>query len=275
MRFALSTNWCNRRLQSGEEIADKALELGFDALELGFHTTPAQVAGFKSRLDRMPVGSVHAFCPVPISAPQGYPELYQLASFDAEMRRMAQLMIRRNLAFAAEMGARALVLHAGRVSGDSAWLRFVPERWAARLSERRRVGRGRRMADVLRRELESLVPELERLGVRLGLENLPYREGFPDATELAAVTGDWVRPWWDTGHAFAMGVAPDAVGITPLGMHLNDSNGGDDHLAPGEGKIDFAAYRPMMEVADHLVFEPNPGVTEARLRQGLERMRSQ
>ena len=75
MKFSLSTNWCNRRFEFGEEIADKAMELGFDGLELGFHTTVRQVAGFKARLDRIPVCSVHAFCPVPISAPNGYPEL--------------------------------------------------------------------------------------------------------------------------------------------------------------------------------------------------------
>ena len=27
MRLSLSTNWCNRRLESGEAIAEKALEL--------------------------------------------------------------------------------------------------------------------------------------------------------------------------------------------------------------------------------------------------------
>ena len=73
MKFSLSTNWCNRRIESGEEIADKAMELGFEELELGFHTTQEQVKGFKARLGQIPVGSVHAFCPVPISAPQGYP----------------------------------------------------------------------------------------------------------------------------------------------------------------------------------------------------------
>ena len=89
MKLSLSTNWCNRRIEDGRAIADKALELGFGELELGFHTTLRQVEGFKARLDQIPVGSVHAFCPVPLSAPQGYPELYQLASFDEEGRRMA------------------------------------------------------------------------------------------------------------------------------------------------------------------------------------------
>ena len=113
MKFALSTNWCNRRLESGEEIVDKALELGFDELELGFHTTRFQADGFKRRLDEMPVGSVHAFCPVPVSAPQGSPELYQLASIDSDARALARFHLARTVEFAADMGATAVVLHAG------------------------------------------------------------------------------------------------------------------------------------------------------------------
>ena len=50
MKFALSTNWCNRKYDSGEEIADKAIALGFEALELGFNTTDAQLSGFIKRL---------------------------------------------------------------------------------------------------------------------------------------------------------------------------------------------------------------------------------
>ena len=118
MKLSLSTNWCNRRIDDGREIAEKALELGFEELELGFHTTAQQVAGFKAMLDKIPVGSVHAFCPVPLSAPHGYPELYQLATLDEEGRKMAVLQVTRNIDFAAEMGAATVVLHAGRVAFD-------------------------------------------------------------------------------------------------------------------------------------------------------------
>ena len=291
MKFSLSTNWCNRRIASGEEIADKAAELGFDGLELGFHTTDLQADGFKRRLDRVPVGSVHAFCPVPISAPHGYPELYQLASFDEEMRKMAQVMIRRNIAFAAEMGATALVLHAGRVYRESLFTRLLPKRLAKGLLEKNRIARGLRMIEVLKKELELLVPELEKNRVKLGLENLPYPEGFPDLSEVTSVTGDWVRPWFDTGHWYALGkLEGGGVGesesfgastsqpsncstFQPLGFHLNDSNGGDDHLAPGDGKIDFAMFKSMMATAEHLVLEPNPSVTEDQLRSALALLR--
>ena len=105
MKLSLSTNWCNRRFESGEEIVDKALELGFSSLELGFHTTSLQVKGIRRRLGEMPVGSVHAFCPVPISAPQGYPELYSLAAFPKADRDLARAFIVKNLEFTASIGA--------------------------------------------------------------------------------------------------------------------------------------------------------------------------
>ena len=114
MKFSLSTNWCNRRIESGREIAEKARELGFDELELGFHTTAVQAKEIAALRDAIPVGSIHAFCPVPISAPQGYPELYLLADFDDETRKMAQIHVRRNIFFAAETGADTVVLHVVR-----------------------------------------------------------------------------------------------------------------------------------------------------------------
>ena len=303
MKFALSTNWNNRRLATGEAIVDEALKLGFDALELGFHTTPEQVSGFKARLGEMPVGSIHAFCPVPISAPQGYPELYQLASFDDAARALARVHVRKNVEFAAEMGADAVVLHAGRVMCPTLFKRN---------RMKKRTKRGRKLVEIFKRELDALVPLLEANKVSLGLENLPYLEGFPNEEEVKDLVGDWVRPWFDAGHDYvrrekgwiagagetdersetAEGRAPagktltdEASGsfssdhsiirlfdysiISPLGLHLHDSQGGDDHLAPGEGKIDFAALLPLAKTARHLVLEPSASVSEDSLRNGL------
>lgn len=270
MKFALSTNWCNRRLTSGEEIADAAAELGFDGLELGFHTTDEQVGGFKARLDRMPVWSVHAFAPVPLSAPQGYPELYQLASLDEVARRIARCQVLRNVAFAADMGADTLVLHAGRVSADGLFRR-------QNLELRRK--NGVKMLDVFKRELATLAPELERRRVTLALENLPYLEGFPAEWELEAVCGEWVKGWFDTGHDFVRRTRGWTDG-EPLpgelfaGMHVHDSRGGDDHLAPGEGQIDFASLAALAKSVRHVVFEPGAFVPAESLRRGLDFARS-
>ena len=278
MKFSLSTNWCNRRIESGEEIADKAIELGFGELELGFHTTQAQVKGFKARLDQIPVGSVHAFCPVPISAPQGYPELYSLASLDENDRAIARVHVKKNVEFAAEMGADAVVLHAGRVM-----CRGLFRKWDLK----RRVKRGQKLVAAFKRELELMVPVLEKNKVTLGLENLPYLEGFPAEWEMKDLVGDWVKPWLDTGHDFVRRVnhwpsdAQDVLNsqlstsqlLNPVGLHISDSQGGDDHLPPGEGRVDFPMLKTFAENARHVVFEPAANVREAALKKGIAHLR--
>ena len=271
VKISLSTNWCNRRIEDGRRIAEKAVELGFDALELGFHTIEPQVAGFRSMLDRIPVGSVHAFVPVPISAPQGYPELYRLASVDEEERRIARFHVVRNIEFASEMGADCVVLHAGRVPCRG----FIRGR-----DEKRRVRRGRKVAELFRRELETLAPVLEKHRVTLALENLPYLEGFPSESELPSLCGDRVKGWFDTGHDHVRrekgwlekGSVPDC-GLF-AGMHVHDSRGEDDHLAPGEGDIDFSRFTDFARSVGHIVFEPSPEVDEERLKKSLEYIRS-
>ena len=257
-------------MESGEEIAEKAIELGFEELELGFHTTQFQVKGFKARLDQIPVGSVHAFCPVPISAPQGYPELYSLATLDENDRAIARVHVRKNIEFAAEMGADTVVLHAGRVM-----CRGLFRSW----DMKRRVKRGRKLVEAFKKELEQMIPVLEKHKVALGLENLPYLEGFPAEWEMKDLVGDWVKPWLDTGHDFvrmAQGwkdVGLKTLDFSPIGLHINDSQGGDDHLPPGEGRVDFLSLKAVAEKARHLVFEPSANVGEAELRKGIEHLR--
>jgi len=272
VKFSLSTNWCSGRVESGEEIAETAALLGFDELELGYNTTDAQARGFAKSLGTIPVGSVHAFCPIPLSAPQGYPELYLLASFDEETRKMAHFQIVRNIRFAAEIGADTLVLHMGRVKCRG---------WLSRFDMSRRVRRGRKMLAVAKREVEALVPELEANKVVLALENLPYLEGFPAEWEIGELAGEWVRPWLDTGHDFVrekMGwkraCGNEVSAPAPVGLHISDSQGGDDHLPPGKGKIDFALYKEAALGARHVVFEPNSEATGDELRAGLAHLKS-
>ena len=303
MKLSLSTNWCNRRMETGEEIVDKALELRIDELELGFHTTELQAKGFKARLDEMPVGSIHAFCPVPLSAPYGHPELYTLATPDDNTRELAKFHILKNIRFAAEIGAKTVVHHAGRIAFGSFFSRnfgsgtlrvlresskdgvkspaYLKALEKAKLTRRKN---GEKAMPAFLKALEGIVPELEKTGVTLALENLPYLEGFPDECEMAEVAkrfaGSGVKAWFDTGHhrvrechgwLSAEGL-PDVA--TVAGMHLNDvKDFDDDHLPPGEGNVDFAALKDMAHAVGHVVVEPNHSVPEEALRRGIALIR--
>lgn len=305
MKFALSTNWCNRKYSSGEEIADKALELGFAALELGFNTTQDQLAGFLKRSDRIPVESVHAFCPVPLSAPDGSPELYSLASPDENERAMARIHLLKTIDTASDLGAKSIVLHAGRIplttffskKRDSHFLRetLIAAKGDTLNPKYRKVlnsalsARNRRAAkitEVFLRELESIIPVLEKRSIALALENLPFLEGFPNEVEtleiLTRFSGSPVFAWYDTGHHRVREmhgwIGDDAkAALEKLeeislirGIHINDvKDYHDDHFAPGGGNVDFAAIASMAAKAEHVVFEPKSHVSEDELSKAL------
>ena len=64
------------------------------------------------------------------------------------------------------------------------------------------------MLDIFKKELNDLVPVLEKNKVTLALENLPYLEGFPLPTELQKILA------WDLGVDVVMGVGMlVAVGV--------------------------------------------------------------
>lgn len=310
MKFALSTNWCNRKYSSGEEIADKALELGFAALELGFNTTQDQLAGFLKRSDRIPVESVHAFCPVPLSAPDGSPELYSLASPDENERAMARIYLLKTIDTASDLGAKSIVLHAGRIplatffskKRDSHLLRetLIAAKGDTLNPKYRKVlnsalsvrnKRAAKITDIFLRELEAIESVLEKRSLALALENLPFLEGYPNEVEtlniVTRLSGSRVFAWYDTGHhrvremhgwiddaaKEALEKLQDASLIR--GMHINDvKDYYDDHFAPGGGGVDFAALSSMAEKAEHIVFEPKSHVSEENLSKSISSISS-
>ncbi|MBO7308985.1 MAG: sugar phosphate isomerase/epimerase [Kiritimatiellae bacterium] len=310
MKFALSTNWCNRKYSSGEEIADKALELGFAALELGFNTTQDQLAGFLKRLDQIPVESVHAFCPVPLSAPDGSPELYSLASPDENERAMARIYLLKTIDTASDMGAKSIVLHAGRIplatffskKRDSHLLRetLIAAKGDTLNPKYRKVlnsalsarnKRAAKITDIFLRELESIEPVLEKRSLALALENLPFLEGYPNEVEtldiVTRLSGSRVFAWFDTGHHRVREMhgwidddAKEALEKLEeislvRGMHINDvKDYYDDHFAPGGGGVDFTALSSMAEKAEHIVFEPKSHVSEENLSKSISSISS-
>ena len=282
MKFALSTNWSNTRSDDGAAIADEAGELGFDSLELGFRTRSSQLAGFKSRLDVMPIESVHAYCPAPVSAPGGHPELYRLCSPDENERALARMFLEKTFSCAADLGAKIVVFHAGYASMDTLFGNIFTT------ARKLRVKRGRKVYDTFRREFDILRPSLEKKGLVLALENLPSLEGFPNVFEAEELMREFdgapIRLWFDTGHALVCetnGWSGESVHMAAklapwiCGMHLNDVKGpSDDHGEPGWGNVDYARLAFLAKRDVLRVFEPSLSVSPADLRNSLAYIRN-
>ena len=301
MPFALSTHWHAWRHSCGEELVEEALQLGFTHLELGYDLRVDLVEGVRRQVEAraVAISSVHGPCPVPMGVASGHPEIALLASKNPSERARAIHLFATTAQFAAELGARCVVAHAGRVGlwwgpltpklielardGKQNTLRYE------RLKQKLLLKRDRAVAPhlaFLREGLHELLPELESCGVRLCLENLPSWEALPtewEAEQLLRELGSpYVGSWFDTGHAQIrqnLGFVDWLRWLARLqpfigGFHLHDALPPDgDHRMPPQGGINFAAMRPYVSPALPLVLEPMPGTPPEEVRDGLAYLR--
>lgn len=299
MRFAVSTRWNTRRHRDGGALIEEIRSAGFDAIELGFDLTRDLVPGIEAAVSAgdIRVVSVHNYCPVPMGAARGHPELYTLADPDPRIRARAVRHTAETVRFAAGMGARIVVVHAGYVrlwrgtprlyrlwAGDG-----VESRAFARARERLDRARERkapRSLDWIRVGLEALLPVLEETGVRIGLENLPFWEAVPSETETASLVSEFgadrIGYWHDVGHGHlreGLGFTQHARllerlrGVT-LGLHVHDARmPNEDHLLPFEGEVDFFALAPVVPPPPApLVIEPRRDASAEALREQCRRL---
>jgi sugar phosphate isomerase/epimerase len=240
-------------------------EMGFERFELSPIHSPTGLA--EPGWQGSHISSVHDPCP----RTQADASVH-LASPDEQRRLAAVEALRASMTTAARLGARAVVVHLGKIEDDalSAAQFELRARYEAGLTTgnryeaaRRRVADCRaagstRHLDAARRSLDQALEMAARLDVRLGLETLSWPDGLPDVDEmellLNAYGGSPLGAWLDTGHVGALanlGVATferwwQAVGQRWVGVHLHDVRGLRDHLVPGLGDLDFK------QIARHL-----------------------
>lgn len=283
--LALSTRWNTFRHESGEDMIQEIMTLGFEGVELGYDLTADLVSGVMRMVEQnaTKVVSVHNFCPVPIGAPYGHPELFELASRNRRIRDNAVQHTLRTVRFAAEMGADAVVVHCGNVNvtpstralvslceqGKQHSDKFEKLKMKLMLRRDRNV---RKYLDQLDAALEEMLPVLEDTGVRLGIENLPAWESIPTEQELIAILqhfdSPYLRSWHDIGHGRIrqnLGFISqhhwlDKLKAYTAGMHVHDVQPpARDHLMPPTGEIDFASFDQFVENDTVVVLEPAPG----------------
>ncbi len=275
-------------------MIDEILALGFRQVELGYDLTRDLVPGVQQRVREgaVRVVSVHNFCPVPMGASRGSPELFLLADPDRDARGRAVEHTTHTIRFAAEIGAGAVVAHGGYIRH---WRNWMPrlfdqlardpcapaaERLRSRIERRRERRVGRHLA-ALREAVERLLPVLEESRVTLAFENLPSWESVPGETEcrqlIESLNSSRIGYWHDTGH----GQIRENCGfinhvrlferLLPClaGMHLHDVRfPADDHVLPPQPHgLDFSAFAAAAAKPVPKVIEPPPGAPGAAIRE--------
>ena len=268
--FSLSTSWNSGRHNEGVGLIKEIRLSGFDCIELGFSLTEDIVRSILSEKEagRIKVSSLHNMCPLPVGMGREHPspDHHSLSSPDPVERKLAVCIAKNTIEWASKLGARAVILHAGRVcikdrmrelallSSDRG--RFMEFR-DSMIKERRDNAAG--CLDNVARSLEELIPYSKDKGVCLGVENRYHYREIPLIDEFEILFSRFAPGelfyWHDVGHAEVferLGFYPhmallDKFAGRLLGVHLHDILGlMEDHRPPGSGTFDFRRLKPYL-----------------------------
>lgn len=300
MSLGISSVYFARKITDGGQLLDALLALGCDGLELEYRIGAETFRAMERRLDGVPILSVHAFFPNPgvqgTHGGQGA-NAFLFSSPDREERETAVRHGVGTIETAARLGARAVVLHLGRVDLDETLLEryrrleCAPEVPATELRDAVdavRVARehlARPHLDAVLRCLDRLNAEALRRGILLGIENRFHPHEIPDYGEvdglLREFRGGALRYWHDVGHALnqeRLGIATqqawlERYGPVLVGTHLHDIRRGRDHLAPGTGEADFAGILRCLPTEALKIMEIRPSVPQEEVLAGRNLLR--
>ncbi len=282
MSLLLSTAWNAFRHTNAKKLIFEIKKTGFKEVELSFNLTSSMVRDIAGLIKRneIRVISLHNFCPIPegIKRCAALPDYYSMSSSNERERQAAIKYAKRTLRTAADLNAKAVVLHTGRVEiADhmKELIRFYEKglkdsRQYGRLKNETACERRRRSSPYISntlKSLENLSRYAERLKIKLGVENRFYYREIPSFEEMGIILkrfqGSSVYYWHDTGHAQVMEnlgftsqkALLDAYGNRMLGMHMHNVCGCKDHMPPSKGDIDFRLFRPYVTTKTIKVIE--------------------
>lgn len=280
MHCTLSTSYFAGSDLTPLEMAEQVATLGFDGVELGYFTREEDWPEWQRALNKhhLTVDSIHAFAPVQVGMPSLGPEIFAIADPNPEERKMGVCFLRKSLAFAQTTGAKAIVLHAGRVNMKPEWYSFKTETACRAKNVSKNV-------DAIRLSLDEVLPDFLNAGVKLCIENLPGADAYPNANEFITILEQFpeIHAWYDIGHGELrerVGLESINEALTTLGAYIGGCHIHDvqapltDHCAPGTGEVKWDVLKPFLVKPDIIqVFEPRPTVTLNELQLGLQLIR--
>ncbi len=274
MTLAISTSWNAHRFNDGAGLLFEINQLKFKAIELSFNLSAGMVDSIAKESRRLGINiqSLHNYCPIPdgLTPAQALPDCYSLASLDEQERSLAIKYTKSTIDTASRLGARAVVLHCGRVQIPDLTRRLInlynqglkDQADYIKLKDemiRQRKSQAPAFLKQVLNSLDELNAYAKIKGVFLGVETRFYHCEIPDIFEIGVILKKFcdaqIYYWHDTGHAQLMenlGFAKhkdflDLYGDSLIGVHLHDILGCQDHLAPLVGKFDFALLKPYLK----------------------------
>ena len=171
-------------------------------------------------LTRHRIGGVHEPCPADISGGMLDDRNWLISASDEECRRQGVRAVQRSIDLARELGARAVVVHAGKVDIDpqlekTLWRLFeVGQAQTSQYNEAKdrlmtaRAAQAEANLEAVQRSLVELAEYAGRLGMRLGIKNRYHYLKIPLLDEmgrlLEAVGDGRGGFWYDVGHAHTL-----------------------------------------------------------------------
>jgi len=294
--LGISTCWWHNRTDRGEEIINDILSLGLQGVELEYRVSETLYQQMRPRLKTdLKVLSIHNYFPRPeeLGIVKGSGDLFLLSSTDKEERLRAVKYSIRSMDYADDMEAKAVILHLGRVDMPNPTPKFSElyngekrERSEALAFMKRqrlvREARDQKNLDAVLFSLDKLNREAERRGIFLGIENRYHFHEIPDFEEIGIILkqfkGGCIRYWHDVGHAGAqenMGIIRQEDLLKTysdmlIGVHFHDVKGLSDHLAPGQGEMNYEEMEPYIQSPHIKILEVHPRVEREDLVKGIK-----
>jgi sugar phosphate isomerase/epimerase len=280
-------------------FAAKLRELGFTHVEPNALVSP----GMLNELLRsaVPISSIHSPCPAVLSS-RGIPvSSLSLSSLEASERVEAVSFTKKTIDLAANVSARAIVLHMGEVPidlslqdrlyrlHDGGYTQTKEYRQTRERLVRQRASLAHSYVDAAKRSLRELSKYSLQKGIMLGLETRFHFNEIPNIDEMTElldeVSEDLAGYWHDVGHAEVqqqLGFSSHEEWLwrfkdRMVGIHLHDIRGISDHHAPGKGNMDWemiAKYLPpgivkVCEIGEWNDEEQMQGVVEFLQKKGI------
>lgn len=295
--LGISTSWRSEICDSGVEIIQEILSLGFKAVELEYrisHSMAKEILPFV-KAGQIFITSLHNIMPLPLYIPRNTAdgEFVSLSSPDGGERKSAVEYTVRTLDWTQEFGGKAVVLHLGKVPMDGVtdllWRahdegRIRSNEFQRVIQEKKEIRAvlGKPLLQASCKSLRTLAKEAERRGILLGVENRYFIHDFPNLEEFKILfrefKGSPVRYWHDVGHATTQenlglvgkGELLENFGTLLAGVHLHGCRGYKDHYAPGSGEEDYGLLKKFLKPETLRVVETHHRATREELIQGVE-----